>query len=528
MNRHANPFRDFPLWAAVTLGVTLASCTANASPAARAAVGTEAVAPAVTASKPLTLFPGLTSTPETPQPIREISYYPRDYAWMQFWKQWPEAKLQMQGDLDRIRAMGFNTVRIFLHPDTFGYPVPAAAALGDFEDALALIATHGLRAHVNLFDCWQSWEDIDGSRTWLAAVVGPHRDDDRIAVWELRNEVGLDQPLIRDWVRALFPELKAQAGNTPATVSVSEVEWLDDVADLTGSTPPDLYSLHWYPDDPVRWTRTFPETVRRARELIGAADLLIGETGLSTFTYSDADQADLFHDIMYYAGREGIADWGFWTLNDFPPGTAGCGGEPPRDEAEWYFGLYRADGSPKPAVSVMQSALHGRPPSGLSPAVVMNPSFEGLNLYSGRLDDWWPWDVDWTSQVWGVQDCAVARSGGCSLRLAGPGSTAVGMYNVPALPVEAGKHYSLEAYVRTKNLQGRAWLSFSWFDADNQWLGGTSGPGVTKPALGEWERISIDGATPPPGTVSVQVFVQMESTLADSYVWFDDVAVSIV
>jgi endo-1,4-beta-mannosidase len=221
--------------------------------------------------------------------LKEISYYPKDHAWEKMWTQWPSAKIEMDKDLDRIKALGFNTVRIFLQPDAFGYPTPSHTKLAYFEQALALIHAHGLKAHVNLFDCWGNWADISGSEVWLRAIVAPHRDDPRIAVWELKNEIIFDpskpdyQP-IRDWFQALFPFLKAQAGNIPVTVSVYNVEWLADVKALSGATPPDIYSLHWYPNEVV-WTDEFPRIIDRARQLIGQAPLLIGEFGLSRFSH---------------------------------------------------------------------------------------------------------------------------------------------------------------------------------------------------------------------------------------------------
>ena len=55
-------------------------------------------------------------------PLREISYYPKDYAWSDFWRHWPQAKLEMDADLDRIEALGANTVRIFLAAGRFWLP----------------------------------------------------------------------------------------------------------------------------------------------------------------------------------------------------------------------------------------------------------------------------------------------------------------------------------------------------------------------------------------------------------------------
>jgi hypothetical protein len=468
--------------------------------------------------------------------LKEINYYPKDHAWEKMWEEWPAAKIEMDQDLDRIAALGFNTVRIFLHPNVFGYLTPShmpdSTQLGRFEEALALIDAHGLKAHVTLFDCWGDWGDIDGSKTWLTEIVVPHQNDSRIAIWELKNEVIFDPSkpdyqLIRDWFQALFPFLKAQAGNTPVTVSVYNVEWLADVKALAGATPPDIYSLHWYPDNFYSWTLAFPTVIDRARELIGQADLLIGEFGLSTYTYSDTVQADLTRDVLYYAHQKGITNVGFWTLNDFPPGTLICCALP--EAEQWYYGLYRTDGTQKPAASILQAAFHGNPPSSLSPRRILNPSFEDLNPYSGYLDNWWPWDVNWTGHHWEDQDCTKAHTGNCSAKLHVPNGTdgpvgmTVGLRKAPPfLLIDPEQHYSLEGWVQTENLDGSACITFSWFDDQDTWISNTT-TCVTDSDLTEWTPIRIIDAPPPSNAVYAEVFLQVSSNNPSSLVWFDDI-----
>jgi hypothetical protein len=458
-------------------------------------------------------------------PLHEISYYPRNFAWEALWQHWTQARVQMDADLDRIQSLGANTVRIFLQPAALGYPLPSTVMLANFEDALALIAEHGLKVHVNLFDCWESYTDLSGSQTWLNAVVAPHKDDPRIEVWELRNEVGLDQPAIRTWVQTLFPVLKQQAGISPVTVSVSKVEWLDDVTALTGTTPPDIYSLHLYPPDALTWTHNFPAVLDSALQVVPKEKLLIGEFGLSTYEYSDASQADLYNDVLYYASQKGITQMGAWTLNDFPPGTLQCGGYIPRPQ-EWYFGLYRADGTEKPAAAMLREAFHGNSPTASRSPALINRSFEGLNGYSQAIDNWWPWDEQWTWQPHGVQDATVARSGSCSARLSGPGTMAVGLYLAPALEVNPLLRYSLEAYTRTQNLSGWVRIALSWFDKNEAWLGQTISPVIVTPNQPDWIRLAIDRTTPPPEAAYVQLFVQMNSIDPTTQVWFDDIRLS--
>jgi hypothetical protein len=473
------------------------------------------------------LLPGRLARAALP-PIQEISYYPRNHAWLKFWTEWPATQLEMDADLDLMRDLGANTVRIFVHPNAFGYPgVPTPAQLGRLEDALALIDDHQLKAHLTLFDCWWSWHEIEASKAWMAAIVGPYRDDPRIAMWELQNEVplydqeGRKNQAVHDWVQALFPDLKQLAGDTPCTVSVSHVEWLEDIQDLTDPEP-DLYSLHWYPDSLLTWTTPLAATLRRAKERVGADKLLLGESGIHTCCLSEDTQADLYRDVLYTAHQEGILHLGQWTLYDFPEGTAQCNPAAPASCAERHFGLYRLDGSPKPAAQVLRDAFHGQFPSSPAPALVRNLSFEGTCLEECGLDNWRPWDEEWTGQCWFEQDCTAAHSGNCSVRVQGVPTMTVGLYNVPGMPVRRAR-YSLEGFVKADGLDGTAWIALVWFDENEVWLGKDSRSNPITGTVTEWTRLLINGVEPPPEAAYVQVFAQVGPASSDARVWFDDI-----
>jgi hypothetical protein len=456
-------------------------------------------------------------------PLREINYYPSDFAWERFWANWTEAKPLMDRDLDRVQALGANTVRIFVHPSSTGFPEPTYQFLANFDDALTLIAAHGLKAHVTLFDCWWSWSDIPNSRTWLTRVVRPLRDDPRIALWELQNEVHLELAIVRAWVQSLLPHLRQEAGATPITVSVSDVEWLDDVRDLAGATPPDIYSLHWYPSE-FWWTRSFPAVLDRARQLIGSADLMLGEFGYSTYTLSEASQANLYQDVLYWTAQKGIRDLGAWTLNDFPSGTAQCAGIVPPLPTEWYFGLVRLDGSSKPAAGILSAAYHGHDISSPAAVYLINESFEDVGQYLEGVENWRSWDQQWSGNQTFVHDCTTAHSGACSVRVQGVPQLVDGLYGLPVLAVALGRQWTLQGYVRTENLQGWAKLVLSWFNEDREWLDqDTSSTLITATNLSAWTKVAIFSTAPPPGAAYVQVFAQVYTSDPATHVWFDDI-----
>jgi hypothetical protein len=59
-----------------------------------------------------------------------------------------------------------NTVRIILQAWTIGYPTPQPIMLTHLAQMLALAQAHGLRVQLTLFDWWNSYDDLTGSRQW--------------------------------------------------------------------------------------------------------------------------------------------------------------------------------------------------------------------------------------------------------------------------------------------------------------------------------------------------------------------------
>ncbi len=466
------------------------------------------------------------------QTLKEISYYPAGNAWENFWQNWPDlvATGQITADLNHIYELGGNTVRIFLHPDVFGYPTPSPTYIYYFAEALTYIDNAGLQAHVNVFDCDETpWTDISGSKTWIDAIVLPYKDDSRIAIWELQNETPINDPTVQAWVTDVLPYLQAQAGNVPATLSVlNDPELLATMMTLTATNSLDIYSFHWYPTSPRAWTTALPDALERAREIIGDADLLLGEFGYNTFDVSETSQANLYQDVLYYANQYGVEHLGAWTLHDFEEGTIICG-DALAPEPERFFGLYRLDGTPKPAASILSDAFHGNFPASLSPISVLNGSFEDLNPHSMNMDDWRPWDELWSSVDTFAQDCTRAHSGQCSVKVSQQGFTGqVGLYTVPSLRenLTVCQTGYLEGYVQTENLDGWVRLSISWFDKDENYLGSTSGSAMTVSNSSEWIRVSIDDLEPLANATTFEVFAQISSEDDTARVWFDDVALS--
>lgn len=451
--------------------------------------------------------------------LKEVNYYARNHAWLNFWTDWNSGtKTEMDADLDTIVALGANTVRIFLHTDVFGYPQPTQTYVGYLDEALDLIAQHGLKAHVTLFDCGSNPADIIGSKTWVDAIVT--ENDARVVVWELQNEVDLSNATVASWVAELLPYLDLHTGNTPVTVSVLNVEFLDDLPTTSNL----IYSLHWYPSNAYRWTSEFPQVIERALQLVAPSKLLLGELGYHTCEeFSETSQANLYRDVFYSAAHKGITNLGIWTLSDFPESTLICGKTPP--ERERFFGIYKNDGAPKPAATIVNNAFHGTPPPNPSPIEILNSSFEWLNS-CGNLENWKGWDQNWSEQQMMIRDCTSAHSGICSVKIQGPGNLIVGMGTIPAFLVTQNSTYDLRGYVKTENLIGWAKLVFSWYDSNVQWISNTDSAFITTPNA-SWTELRINNASPPVGAMYLQVYGMMYSTNPLSSVWFDDLALTI-
>ena len=104
---------------------------------------------------------------------------------------------------------------------------------------------------------------------------------------------------------------------------------------------------------------TFAFQFERIPALRAATDkpLLLEEVGYSTQRMADDDQARTLAEIIAVSEREGLLGCLIWTAFDFPTERS-CYPSPcpSPDNAEHYFGVWRADYTAKPAVEVISQA----------------------------------------------------------------------------------------------------------------------------------------------------------------------------
>ena len=455
---------------------------------------------------------------DVPRGLKVVSYYRSDAGWAQFWTDWrPE---RVAADLDRAASLHANTVRAIVQPAAFGYPDPAAAFVAHLGEFVSLAAARGLHVQLTLFDQWFDWADVPGSRRWASALLAPYVRDARIAFVELRNELPpTREPLA--WARTMVPFLRrVLRGKTPVTVSVAGV---DPVARLRalkrGGVRPDFYDFHSFGGGGELAVDVFA----RAKAVAAPVPVWVGETGYPTTSAisgyggvprtpsaQEAAQAHFFAATAWAARTEGLPAVGVWVLDDFVPSALPA---PPVSGAdpELHFGLFRVDGSAKPAVGVVRAMFSGG-------RFGFNRGFERVVAAESGAAVPAEWSLNGVGASF-ASDSTVSRSGSASARV-----TSVAVASLSITPPSAGCHgrgrVRVSAWARRAEPGGSAFLVVEWFGRHNERLRKRR----SEPLGGErlvWQRLQVSSRAPP-GAAYASVELVVEGVA--SPIWFDDVS----
>lgn len=333
----------------VVLALSIAACSFLAMPTAQLG----------SADAPLRL-PAVQGPASAIRDLKEVSYFPADGGWAYMWSGFNPAVINR--DFARIRALGANTIRIFIEPSVFGFPAVRPVMADRLSEVIGLAARHSLRIHLNLFDLWHQFTHIWGSKEWVFSLLSRYRHDPRIAVAELHNEVNpLDHQAVA-WVVKMLPYLSTVLPGTLRTVSVANVPpW--DFALLTRelkNAPPDFWDYHYYGPASNAYN-----LLSKIKALSAPRPLFIGETGYSTDGLTgdqatlDQNQAAYFGAVFQAAARLQLPRPAPWILNDFAPGAI-----PPNaaadNPAQYGYGLFEVNGTPKPAAAVVRLEFTGK------------------------------------------------------------------------------------------------------------------------------------------------------------------------
>ena len=257
-------------------------------------------------------------------------------------------------------------------------------ALGGTERDPRFRVVSGGRAVDDGLRNWYSDPDISGAQALLAteasAALAGH---DALWAWDLGNEnsncsVPPDRELARRWLGRLAEAIRGADPDARTTVGLhmEDLEQDRHLGPREAAEVCDFLTMHGYPIY-AGWAQgpTDHDLVRflaRVTRWLGEGkEVLFSEFGLPTLRHGD--RAAAVNETLVaekaaasYTGRvlAGLRDAGsigamLWCYADYAPGTWRV---PPLDEAvhERSFGLWRADGSAKPAVKAV-IRLGGRP-----------------------------------------------------------------------------------------------------------------------------------------------------------------------
>jgi hypothetical protein len=455
---------------------------------------------------------------DVPRDLRVVSYYPSNAGWTRMWEPWRPDRIE--ADLRRLRGLNANTVRVVVPAHFFGYPEPDGEKLDRLRELVGIAARRGLHVQLTLFDWWGEYDDVDGSKQWASAVLEPYVGDPRIAFVELRNELDTRDPAALAWARELVPWLRTLlAGRTPVTLSVAGMTPEQDlralVAALPGGARPDFYAAHYFTGGGEQAQRVFASL----RRIAAPTPLWIGELGYPTSTTvsgfsgvpltpsgQEAAQEHYFKLCFDALARLGQPAPGLWILDDFAPGAI-----PQSDvsakEPEYRFGLFRADGSAKPAAAAVRRLFAHRPD------LRFNGGFEA----AVTAEDGVPVPAVWgsTGTLRLVHDRTTARSGGASALVAGaPGGSGTFTVTPVGAAVQGGRA-EVSAWVRGGGVVrvGLAWFGPEGGPVGQRWTAVRGGTG--------WRRVAV-AAVPPRRAAFARVVVSAHAPAGP--VWLDDVS----
>ncbi len=283
-----------------------------------------------------------------------VNHLPQATPWGDTWMAFDPAVAA--ADLDAVRDLGMDTVRVFLPYLELGGPAPDPVLLDHVVSYLDLAEARGIGVVPTLFDGWtnravESWPDADRH---LAVVVPTLAGHPALVAWDLKNEADRDDEVegaaaVRAWLRHVGSTVRSLDAETPRTIGWASASSATDLLDVV-----EVVTFHHYGT---------PAELREAASAViasaGPRPVVLGEYGLPTWNtllpggHGDAEQAAYIADIRTVADEVGIAGTLVWTLHDLATPPPDAGSSPWRVGAETSLGLIRADGTLKPAAAVV-------------------------------------------------------------------------------------------------------------------------------------------------------------------------------
>lgn len=271
--------------------------------------------------------------------------------------------------------------------------IPAWALGGSDRDERFRVVSNGRVTGCGLRN-WYSDPLVTRAQALLATeAAGTLAGHDAVWMWDLGNEnsncvIPPTRSSAREWLRQIVSAMRTADAEARVTVGLHMEDLENDrmLGPREASEVCDVLSMHGYPIY-ARWAdgptdeRLLPFLADVTRWLAGGRDVLFAEFGLPTFRRGDPvgdalgprnasslveEQAAAAYTERALAAlqRAGCLGAMLWCYSDY---DSTLWEEPPLDLAvhERSFGLWRADGSPKPSVAVVEAFAGARRLAGL-------------------------------------------------------------------------------------------------------------------------------------------------------------------
>ena len=269
------------------------------------------------------------------QRLGGINYYPASAPWIDFWVRFPVEEIA--ADFAQIKALGANSVRIFLTRKAFEDPERREQSLRHLIVLLDLAQAHDLQVILTCFDMGVSYELVELTQSWahlqrILDVAGQHP---AVALIDLKNEPDLDYTRwgaarVDLWLSTLLQLAQARYPDLAFTVGWSNAGAASALAEQV-----DIVSFHDF-EAPYG----LAERIDFVRKVAGGKPIMLTEIGHSRWPSLPGrkPQADkLSAQLSMLEGLDGVL---VWTLNDFdqiPDEVAGW--RPWRKAMQAHYGL---------------------------------------------------------------------------------------------------------------------------------------------------------------------------------------------
>ena len=302
---------------------------------------------------------------DAPIQLKGVNYYPQGRPWADMWWDWNAPQIAREWRQARDE-LGINTVRVLLPYNSTGQ----ADGLGKMPPQLfrqlheltQIAGDLNLRLIVTLFDFYYNFKqpgtpEFARDLAYVRAVVGAFANDERILAWDIHNEPdhygawGDQRSAVQHWLALIADEIHRVTPHQLVTVGMGQIEnlWLAGPDGRSALDYSDFVSVHTYDAGAIA-QQLHDLRTRTAKPII------LEEFGWPTGpactapNYSEATQVNLYRDTLAAAGQQTSGALA-WVLRDYDQAQSLRW-----DTREEHFGLYRADGTLKPAAAVLRAA----------------------------------------------------------------------------------------------------------------------------------------------------------------------------